>query len=300
MLIRTTQVYSRCRSTMTDQKMKQMPLRNGRGLDFSRAPLIMGILNCTPDSFYPSSRAPQTERAIEIGLEMVESGADIIDVGGESTRPGAGRVPDSEEIERVSGAIEGIRARSEVVISVDTQKARVAAEALDAGADLVNDVSGLRDAELTDLVARTGVPVIIMHMRGTPETMQIKPNYHDTVAEILEELHTSVEKAIDAGIALERIIVDPGIGFGKRGVDNLRILANVERFRTIGCPLLIGASRKSFIGESLGRDVERRMAGTLAVNAWAMLHGVEVLRVHDVEETVDLVRMIRAIQGAAA
>ncbi len=275
----------------------QIPLHDGRKLDFSEAPLIMGILNCTPDSFYPSSRHLSPESAVEAGLRMVEEGASILDVGGESTRPGAPFVEAEKEIDRIYPVIEEIRKRSTVAISVDTRKSAVAQQAVNAGADIVNDVSGLRDdPELAGFVALRQVPVVLMHMRGTPVTMQERPHYGDAISEVSSELAERVAAAISAGVMKDRIIIDPGIGFGKRVEDNLRVIAEIDGFHSLGYPVLLGASRKSFIDKVLDRDVDDRLFATLGVHAWAALHGVEILRVHDVAETYDLVRMIRAIE----
>ncbi|MFO7782269.1 MAG: dihydropteroate synthase [Spirochaetia bacterium] len=268
-------------------------------------PLVMGIVNCTPDSFYPGSRRETREAAIAAARRMIGEGADILDIGGESTRPGSDPVGAEEERERVVPVIEALRAESGIPVSVDTRKAAVAGAALAAGADMVNDVSGLRDdAELAPLVAARGVPVVLMHMQGTPKTMQRRPHYEDTVADILEVLRERIAVATDAGIARDRIICDPGIGFGKTVADNLRILRGLSRFRAeLDMPVLVGLSRKSFIGKVLGEageageplPVEERLTGTLAAHAWAAREGADILRVHDVAETVQLVTMLEAI-----
>jgi dihydropteroate synthase len=265
-------------------------------------PLVMGIVNATPDSFYPESRRATREAAVAAARHMIAAGADILDIGGESTRPGSDPVEASEERERVVPVIEAVRAESGIPMSVDTRKAAVAEAALDAGAGIVNDVSGLRDdPALAPLVAARGVPVVIMHMQGTPATMQHNPHYEDTVADILEVLRARMDAAEAAGIARERIIVDPGIGFGKTVADNLRILREVSRFRReLGAPVLIGLSRKSFIGKVAAGEgeplpVEERLAGTLACHAWVAERGADILRVHDVAETVQLLAMLAAI-----
>lgn len=262
----------------------------------------MGIVNCTPDSFYPGSRRATREAAVAAARGMIAEGGDILDVGGESTRPGSDPVDAAAERERVVPVIEAIRAESDIPISVDTRKAAVAEAALDAGATFVNDVSGLRDdPELASLVAGRGVAVVLMHMRGTPKTMQNRPHYEDTVADILEELRARIRFAAEAGIAADRIIVDPGIGFGKTVADNLRILTAVGRFREeLAAPVLIGLSRKSFIGKVLGTPdeplpVDTRLAGTLACHARVAADGADILRVHDVAETVQFFRMLEAI-----
>lgn len=262
----------------------------------------MGIVNVTPDSFFPGSRRATEAEAVEAAGAMIEAGADILDIGGESTRPGSDPVSPEEEMRRVVPVIEAIPRERGIVISVDTRKARVAQAAIAAGADIVNDVSGLRDdPELARVVAESGVPVVLMHMQGTPKTMQDRPHYSDTVADIISVLGERIAVAREAGVAQDRIIVDPGIGFGKTVADNLRILKAVGRFRAeLGAPVLIGLSRKSFIGKVLGGEhaplpVEQRLAGTLAAHAWAALGGADILRVHDVEETVQLRTMLEAI-----
>lgn len=260
----------------------------------------MGIINTTPDSFFPGSRHPDAEAVADSASRMVEDGAELLDVGGESSRPGSEYVQADEEIRRVVPAIRAIRRVTDAPISVDTRKAPVAAAALDAGADIVNDISALGDdPDLARLVAREGVPVILMHMRGTPRTMQKAPRYADAVAEIAHELQESVRRARNAGIDAARIIIDPGIGFGKRHEDNLRILAAIPQLCALGFPLLIGLSRKSFLGKITGRDVGERLAASLGANVWAAIFGADILRVHDVAETVDALRVLKAIRGVA-
>jgi len=256
----------------------------------------MGVINCTPDSFYAGSRSETTNAALETARTMIDEGADILDIGGESSRPGSEYVEADEEIDRVIPVIEGIRKFTSVPISVDTRKARVAERALGAGADLINDISALRDdPELASVAVRHRCPVVLMHMQGTPSTMQENPDYEDPVTEILAELSTATENALEAGIPADRIIIDPGIGFGKRLEDNLRILAEIARFVETGYPVLIGLSRKSSIGTITGRDVHDRLAGTLSANLMAALGGAAILRVHDVPETMDLLKVAAAI-----
>jgi dihydropteroate synthase len=269
----------------------------GRVLDFGARPLVMGIVNCTPDSFFPGSRAGGTAAALEMALAMIAAGADVVDVGGESTRPGSEGVDEGEELRRVVPVIEDLRRRSQVLVSVDTRKAAVAAAALDAGADLVNDISGLRgNPALAKLVAQRGVPIVLMHMRGEPKTMQVEPHYEDTIAEILSELAASIDLAAAAGIPRQRVIVDPGIGFGKRLEDNLRIVKHLDRFHALGCPVAIGLSRKSFIGTVTGAPVEGRLIGTVVANTVAVLNGADMIRVHDVAPAVEMARMIQALR----
>lgn len=294
--------------------MKLLRLNNGRGLRLGRRALVMGILNCTPDSFYSESRLERQKNrednltfALDRAREMVRHGVDILDLGGESTRPGAEYVDATEERERVVPLIRAIREESDIPISVDTRKAEVAEAALGAGADIINDVSALRDdPSLTDLVAARGVPVVLMHMRGTPKTMQRDPVYEDTLKEVREELLAFAEKAEERGVARESIILDPGIGFGKRTVDNLLLLKGLRVLKEAGYPILVGLSRKSFLGrilkKEMGDDIppEARLAGSLAANAWSALSGVDILRVHDVRETAELVRVLTAIQEAGS
>lgn len=256
----------------------------------------MGVLNATPDSFYAASRRPLLSAAVEAACQMVESGVDIIDVGGESTRPGAPPVPADVERERVVPVIAAIRRESAVSISVDTSKADVARAAIDAGADLVNDVTALRgDRLMASLVADRDVRVVLMHMRGTPRTMQEGPFYEDTLAEICGELRERVDAALAAGIPSARIILDPGIGFGKRLEDNLRILRGLDRIKALGFPVVIGLSRKSFLGMVVGRPTEERLAATITANTLAILSGADIVRVHDYREAVDMVRVLAAV-----
>jgi len=280
-------------------KQQVIFLGSERRLDFTAGPLVMGIINCTPDSFYPGSRRPGTEEAVAEAERMISFGADILDIGGESSRPGADYLDAEEELGRVIPVIEKIRERSDIPVSVDTRKARVAEAALDAGADIVNDISALKDdPDLAPLAAARRVPVILMHKKGVPKTMQENPEYSDPVREIAGELAGYAEAAMEAGILRENIIIDPGIGFGKRLQDNLAILRNLKTFSSLGYPVLLGASRKSFLGMVLGADVEDRLGGTLAVHAWAVIHGADILRVHDVRETVEVIRVLSAIRSA--
>ncbi len=267
-------------------------------LRFDGRPLVMGILNVTPDSFYPASRRAAADQAVEAGRAMIAAGADIIDVGGESTRPGAGVVDAQVEIDRVRPVIERLRRESAVTISIDTSKAAVAEAALAAGADMVNDVTALRgDPPMKALLARCEVPVVLMHMRGTPATMQQAPFYADTVGEVRAELEAAMRDAEAAGIAADRIVLDPGIGFGKRPEDNLRLIRGLAEIRALGAAVLIGLSRKSFLGVVTGRAVEDRLAATITANTLAVMAGADIVRVHDVGEAVDMVRVIQAVRG---
>jgi dihydropteroate synthase len=273
----------------------------GRTLDFAHKTYVMGILNCTPDSFYPSSRTTTIKDALRTAHEMIEAGVDIIDVGGESSRPGSESVPRDEEIRRVIPVIQTLRGESEIIISVDTRKKDVAERALDAGADIINDISGLRhNDELARLVARRKVPIVLMHMRGAPKTMQKNPYYKNTISEILRELQPSIAAAIGAGIAPEMIIIDPGIGFGKRIQDNLRIIKELASLKSLSFPILVGLSRKGFIGEILDRPVEKRLIGTVTANTLAILNGANIIRVHDVADAVQMVKIIDSVRRIGA
>ena len=257
-------------------------------------PLVMGILNVTPDSFSDGGQFKDTGRGVERALAMAAAGADIIDVGGESTRPGAAVVSADEEIQRVVPVIERLPG---LLVSVDTTKASVAERALVARARIVNDISALRfDPRMVEVVREAGAGVVLMHMQGTPGTMQVNPQYHDVVSEVREFLAERVAWAESRGLQKSQIAVDPGIGFGKTVEHNLALLARLEEFGSLGCAVLVGASRKSFLGGVLGREVEHRLAGSLAVAGWAVAHGANILRVHDVAETVDVVRMVEALK----
>ena len=272
-----------------------------RTLDFTHKTYVMGILNCTPDSFYPTSRSATIKDAMKSAHEMIAAGVDILDVGGESTRPGAEAVPQAEEIRRVIPVIQSLRDASTVMISVDTRRKEVAERALDAGADIVNDIAGLRHNEdLARLVARRKVPVVLMHMRGTPKTMQQKPYYKNTISEILRELQPSIAAALGAGIAPEMIIIDPGIGFGKRMQDNVRIIKELASLKSLNFPILVGLSRKGFIGEILDRPVEKRLIGTITANTLAVINGANIIRVHDVADAVEMVKIIDSVRRIGA
>jgi dihydropteroate synthase len=278
---------------------KYIQLGNGRSLDFSGRSLVMGIVNCTTDSFYTDSRAGTKAAAVELARRMIEAGADILDIGGESTRPGSDSIPADEEADRVVPVIEEIRGFCDLPISIDTQKADVAKLALDAGADIVNDISAMRaDADMCPLVASRRCAVVLMHMRGTPKTMQKDPSYVDAVKEVVDELAGFADSAVAAGVDRDKIMVDPGIGFGKRLNDNLRLLKHIDAMHGLGYPVLIGLSRKSFIETLLGLPVEERLAASLAAEAYVALNGAEIIRVHDVRETVHLSKVLAAIQTA--
>ena len=275
----------------------------GRVLDFGDRVQIMGILNATPDSFYDGGRYLEPQVAISRGLAMAAEGASIIDVGGESSRPPmygeAEHVSAAEECRRVVPVVEGLRRQSDAFISIDTVKAEVAAQALDAGADIINDISALRhDSAMAGVVARTGAPVVLMHRRGSAATMQQDTYYRDLLGEVHGFLAARVEAARAEGI--ERIAVDPGLGFGKSREGNLALLGALERFADLGCPLLVGASRKSFIWKTLGLTAEESLAGSLAAAVYAVGAGARILRVHDVAATLSAVRLIEAVREEVA
>ncbi len=257
----------------------------------------MGILNVTPDSFSDGGRFLDPDSAVRHGLELVEAGAAIVDVGGESSRPGSRRIPADEELRRVLPVIRGLVAQSDCVISVDTMKSEVARRALDAGAHIVNDISAGRwDPEMFGVVAAYGAGMVLMHMQGEPETMQRNPEYGDVVKEVRDFLVARLGACVEAGIARDSVAVDPGIGFGKTLEHNLELLAAIQRLKEVGRPVVIGASRKSFIGLLTGREVGERLAGSLAVAAYCVLRGADILRVHDVAETRDVVELIQALR----
>lgn len=274
----------------------QFILPRGRTLQFREVPLIMGIVNVTPDSFSDGGVHFDQSKAVHAALQMEEDGAAVIDIGGESTRPGAEPVAAQEEIERVVPVIEQIRRRSGIPISVDTSKAAVCAAALEAGADIINDVTALRGDEGTkSLAARRKVPVILMHMRGEPRTMQQQTDYGDVVEDVFAELSGFRDAAIGAGIDEAQIAVDPGIGFAKTFEQNLELLARCERFAALG-PVVIGASRKAFIGHLTGREAgPSRAMGSLAAIAAAFRGGAAMVRVHDVRATSDFLQVTAAI-----
>jgi dihydropteroate synthase len=268
-----------------------------RELDFRSRIYVMGILNSTPDSFYPASRNPDLRDAINSASRMIEAGADILDVGGESSRPGSDPVPADEEARRVVPVIREIRAQCDILISVDTSKKDVAERALDAGADMINDITALRgDPELAGCAAKRGVPVVLMHMRGDPKTMQQNPVYGNAVSEIFRELAASISRALEAGISRSMIIVDPGIGFGKRVRDNLALVRELSSLKSLHVPIMIGVSRKSFIGEILGQPVEKRLTGTIAANTISVINGADIVRVHDVGEAVEMAKIVDSVR----
>jgi len=265
-------------------------------------PALMGILNVTPDSFSDGGVHFETQTAIDAALRMIDEGADIIDVGGESTRPGSEGVTEEEELRRVIPVIKAL-VRRDVVVSIDTAKANVAMQALGEGAKIVNDVTALSDPDIAKVCADAGCRVCLMHMKGTPRTMQLDPQYDDVVEDIRDYLVARACYAESEGIKKEDIWIDPGIGFGKTVAHNLDLLKHVARFVDTGYPVLIGTSRKSFIGKILGpKDQplpsDQRLEGTLATQIWAQIQGAKIIRAHDVKESRHAIDMIVAIQIA--
>jgi dihydropteroate synthase len=260
-------------------------------------PLIMGVLNVTPDSFYSDSRFPAGDSALRQGLQLAAEGADLIDIGGESTRPGASPVSLQEELDRVVPVIERLRRETGCPLSVDTTKSAVAQAAVAAGASFVNDISGLQfDAGMAEAVAQSGAGLFLMHTRGRPDRMQEDTAYADLLGEIVACLRRGLEQALAAGIAAEKVAIDPGIGFGKSAEGNLEILHRLHELHSLGCPVLLGTSRKSFIGRAIGQvDPARRLAGTLATVAMGVAAGVQIFRVHDVRQAREAALMAWAI-----
>jgi dihydropteroate synthase len=274
------------------------PLRwktRSRVVDCSARTSVMGVLNVTPDSFSDGGRFLDPRTAVDHGLAMVGDGADILDVGGESTRPGAEPVSAEEERARVIPVIERLAAEADVLISVDTRKPDVAGAAVEAGASIVNDISGGRDPAMLDVVRDAGAGMVLMHMRGDPVTMQQLTDYGYVVAEVRDELRTRLDAAVDAGIDADRLVVDPGIGFAKTPEQNLVLMRDVHELFDLGRPVLVGPSRKSFIGKVLDLEVNDRLEGTAASVAWLVARGAHVVRVHDVKEMTRVVRMVEAI-----
>lgn len=268
-----------------------------RVLDLAR-PQVMGILNVTPDSFSDGGRYALKDAALKHAESMVRAGATLLDVGGESTRPGARAVSPTEELERVAPVVEAIARELDVVISVDTSTPAVIREVARLGAGLINDVRSLRRDGALDAALDSGLPVCLMHMRGEPGDMQDDPQYTDVTTEVCDFLAQRMAECVAAGIKAERIVLDPGFGFAKTLEHNLSLFRHLERLHALGRPLLVGVSRKTMIGKVLGREVNERLYGSLALAALAVAKGAQIIRVHDVAETVDVVRMIAAVQSA--
>lgn len=274
----------------------ELPRR--RWLDVSM-PVVMGVLNLTPDSFSDGGVHADLDRAVDAAMQMLAQGARIIDIGGESTRPGAEPVPTDEELRRVMPVIAALRQRTDAVLSIDTRNPAVMAAACAAGADLINDINGLRSDGALQAAIASGAAVCLMHMQGTPQTMQMAPSYDDPVTEVVDFLHARVAACSAAGISRSKLLIDPGFGFGKRLDDNLALLASLDRFRAIGLPVLVGMSRKGMLGALTGRALDDRLAAGTAAAAIAVLKGAAIIRTHDVSATVDAVRVADAVRRAA-
>jgi dihydropteroate synthase len=270
-----------------------------RTLTLGKQTLLMGILNITPDSFSDGGFFFEKDKAVAHGLKMVEEGADIIDIGGESTRPGSKPLELEEELRRVIPVIESIAKGVDVPISIDTYKSDVAQRAIDAGADIINDISGLHfDPRLAQVAAREDIPLILMHIRGTPETMQKDVHYDSLFSEIIQYLKDSIQRAESNGVDPKKIIIDPGIGFGKTVLDNLLLIKNLDEFRILGKPILLGTSRKTFIGKILEAEVGERLEGTLSSIAIGVLKGAHIIRSHDVYQAKKAIAIADAIKMA--
>ena len=269
--------------------------------DPNRETLVMGILNVTPDSFSDGGLFYNTDEAISHALQLIEYGIDIIDIGGESTRPGAKKISEEEEIQRIIPVVKQIRElSSEIIISIDTTKSMVAQKAIQSGANIINDISGFSfDNKMIDVVRESKVPVIIMHMQGDPSNMQNKPVYDDLIIDISSFFKSKIKLATDAGIKKKQIILDPGIGFGKTVGDNLQLINQLNEFCKLGFPVMIGPSRKSFIGTTLNLPVDDRLEGTAAAVAVGVMNGARIVRVHDVKEIKRVVTIVEKIRTAA-
>ena len=269
--------------------------------DPNRETLVMGILNVTPDSFSDGGLFYNTDEAVRHALQLIEYGIDIIDIGGESTRPGAKKISEEEEIQRIIPVVKQIRELSpEIIISIDTTKSMVAQKAIQSGANIINDISGFSfDNKMIDVVRESKVPVIIMHMQGDPSNMQNKPVYDDLIIDISSFFKSKIKLAIDAGIKKKQIILDPGIGFGKTVGDNFQLINQLNEFCKLGFPVMIGPSRKSFIGTTLNLPVDDRLEGTAAAVAVGVMNGARIVRVHDVKEIKRVVTIVEKIRTAA-
>lgn len=263
-------------------------------LDLS-TPQVMGILNVTPDSFSDGGQFTHFESALAQVQQMIDAGATIIDIGGESTRPGAAEVSVEDELARVIPVLKAIKQRFKVLVSIDTSKASVMSAAIENGADIINDVRGLQNEGCLEVMAKSKVPICLMHMQGLPRTMQNEPHYNEVVNDIVLFFKQRIQACVDAGIERDRLILDPGFGFGKTLAQNYQLLANFSAFSSLQLPLLAGVSRKSMIGNLLQRDVDKRLAGSLSAAIIAAQRGASIIRVHDVEETVDALKILTAV-----
>lgn len=272
----------------------------GKALDCSARTLVMGVVNCTPDSFYSGSRYPRAEEAVAAGARMAEEGADILDIGGESSRPGARPISAQEELERVMPVLTGLLATTDLPLSVDTYKSEVAEQALAAGAHMLNDISALRfDASMAEVAAKFEVPVVLMHIKGTPTNMQENPHYADLLGELFHYFEERIEFALHKGIKKENLVIDPGLGFGKRLGDNYEILRRLKELTVFGCPILVGPSRKSFISRVLELSPEDALEGTIAAVTVAILNGANIVRVHDVKAIRRAVQVVDCIANSS-
>lgn len=264
---------------------------------FPNTPKVMGILNVTPDSFSDGGKFTLLDDALVQACSMVDEGAEFIDIGGESTRPGAAQVSEQEELDRVIPIIQRLNKMVDVRISIDTSKANVMREAVNAGASLINDVRALQEEGALDAAAQSGADICLMHMQGQPRTMQNTPYYDDVTLEVKQFLSKRIEDCVQKGINKDKIYLDPGFGFGKSLSHNYQLLNQLELFHSLGCPLLVGISRKSMLGNLLSRDVDERLAGSLAAATISAMKGAQILRVHDVKETVDAVKVVSAMNA---
>lgn len=259
-------------------------------------PQVMGILNVTPDSFSDGGKFKEHSHALKQVEKMIDDGATIIDIGGESTRPGAKDVAIDEELNRVIPVLDAIKKRFDIIVSIDTSKSEVMAESLQAGAGIINDVRALQNPDCLTVMAKSDVPICLMHMQGMPRTMQENPKYGDVINDIMAFFHARISACENAGIRKDRLIIDPGFGFGKTLEQNYQLLAHLQKFEQLGLPLFVGTSRKSMIGNLLNRPVNERLAGSLATAIIAAQNGAKIIRVHDVKETVDALKTLHAVQ----
>lgn len=264
--------------------------------EFPRPMVVMGIVNTTPDSFSDGGQFLDVDAAVTHALRLANEGAEILDIGGESTRPGAPAVSEQEELDRVIPVIQRLAKRPEFVLSIDTQKPSVARAAIDAGAAIVNDIAANRsDPEMWQVVAEAGAGYVCMHMQGNPQTMQAKPNYDDVTREVCDFFRERLALLSTHGVSIEQVVLDPGIGFGKTLQHNIKLLRDLNKFSLVERPTLVGASRKSFIEKLLGAPIDERLPASLACAAWAAIQGSQIIRVHDVAETVQVVRMAETL-----
>lgn len=269
-----------------------------RTIEFGRLPVLMGIVNLTPDSFSDGGQHAGSNEAIAHALRLVEEGAGILDIGGESTRPFSEPVSLDEELQRTIPVIKKLASRTDVPISIDTSKSAVAQAALDAGAEIINDITGLTgDPHMVDVAQQSGAGVCVMHMQGNPQTMQVSPQYIDVVEEVYGYLNQRLDSLSDAGIDIERICLDPGIGFGKSQLHNLELIAAAKRFHALGRPVLVGHSRKGFIGKAIGDPAANREAGNLAVTLQLAQQGIQIVRLHEIESTMQAMNVFNATGG---